>query len=71
MNQTQQKRCTNMETVAVMAIIPLLLMILYIALFAFGIWFCVSLIKAQREKNQVLKDISNKLDNLNYLKKEA
>ena len=28
-------------------------------------------IKAQREKNQVLKDISNKLDNLNYLKKEA
>ena len=58
-----------MEAVAI--ILPLLLMIVYVALFAFGIWFCVSLIKAQREKNQVLKDISNKLDNLNYLKKEA
>lgn len=61
-----------METMETMAIIlPLLLMIVYVALFAFGIWFCVSLIKAQREKNRVLKEISNKLDNLNYLKKEA
>lgn len=61
-----------METMEMIAmILPLLLMIVYVALFVFGIWFCVSLIKAQREKTRVLKEISNKLDNLNYLKKEA
>lgn len=41
-----------------------------IALIIFLIWFCVSLIIVQRERNQVLKEISNKLDIPNYFKKE-
>ncbi|MFD1738692.1 hypothetical protein ACFSCX_19415 [Bacillus salitolerans] len=54
-----------------LAIIPFLLMIiLYLAGLIFAIWFAVSLIRAQRERNVVLKDISNKLDYLQFSKKE-
>ncbi|WP_170289654.1 hypothetical protein [Cytobacillus depressus] len=49
------------------AIIPLLI---YLAIIGFSIWFCISLIKAQRERNQVLREISTKLDYLNFGKKE-
>ncbi|MDZ5472391.1 hypothetical protein SM124_11595 [Bacillus sp. 31A1R] len=54
-----------------LAIIPFLFMIiLYLGVLGFSIWFAVSLIKAQRERNMVLKEISNKLDFYNYGKKE-
>ncbi|KIL50834.1 hypothetical protein [Jeotgalibacillus campisalis] len=45
---------------------PLLIFILYIAAFAFVIWFMVTLIKLQKEKNEHLAKIaslvSSKLD---------
>ncbi|MGD7045995.1 hypothetical protein [Jeotgalibacillus proteolyticus] len=38
---------------------PLLIFILYIAAFVFVIWFMVTLIKLQKEKNEHLAKISN------------
>lgn len=52
------------------AILSLILMIIYLAFLGFAIWFAVSLIKAQKERNVVLKEISNKLNVLEISKKE-
>ena len=42
------------------AILPILLMIIiYLAVIGFTIWFAISLIKAQKERNVVLKKISS------------
>ena len=47
------------------AILPVLLMvIIYFAVIGFTIWFAISLIKAQKERNVVLKEISSKLDGI-------
>lgn len=56
----------NMEIM----ILPLLMILINLAITVFAIWFCISLIKSQRERNKVLKEISNKLDNPNFFKKE-
>lgn len=43
--------------------IPIFLMlIIYLAALGFTIWFAISLINAQKERNVILKEISNKLD---------
>ena len=48
-----------------MALIPILLMIIiYLAVLGFIIWFAVSFIKTQKERNVVLKEISHKLDGI-------
>jgi hypothetical protein len=53
------------------AILPILLMvIIYLAVIGFTIWFAISLIKAQKERNVVLKEISSKLDGIEISKKE-
>ena len=53
------------------AILPILLMIIiYLAVLGFTIWFAISLIKAQKERNVVLKEISSKLDGIAISKKE-
>ena len=53
------------------AILPILLMIIiYFAVIGFTIWFAISLIKAQKERNVVLKEISSKLDGIEISKKE-
>ncbi|MEI3605461.1 hypothetical protein SPD48_07130 [Pseudogracilibacillus sp. SE30717A] len=49
------------------SLIPLLI---YIAIFVFIIWFAISLINAQRERNDILKEISSKLNGLNFGEKE-
>lgn len=49
------------------AFIPLLI---YLALFIFIIWFAISLINTQRERNDILKEISSKLNNIEFKKKE-
>lgn len=50
-----------------LALIPFFFaIILYLAVLGFTIWFAISLIKAQKERNGVLKEISNKLDNLKF-----
>lgn len=43
------------------ALLPLILFITYIAAIGFVIWFMVTLIKLQREKNQQLAKISSGL----------
>ncbi len=57
-----------MEAIAILPI--LLVIIIYLAVLGFIIWFAVSLIKAQKERNVVLKEISSKLDGIVISKKE-
>jgi len=53
------------------AIIPILIMlVIYLAVLGFTIWFAISLISAQKERNIVLKEISNKLNVVEISKKE-
>ena len=53
------------------AIIPILIMfVIYVAVLGFTIWFAISLISAQKERNVVLKEISNKLNFVEISKKE-
>ncbi len=53
------------------ALIPILLMIIiYLAVLGFIIWFAISFIKTQKERNVVLKEISHKLDGIAITKKE-
>lgn len=53
-----------------MALFAFLPLLIYLALIGFAIWFIISLINAQKERNQILREISTKLDNLNFSKKE-
>ena len=57
-----------MEAIAMLPI--LLMIIIYLAVIGFTIWFAIGLIKAQKERNVVLKEISNKLDGIEISKKE-
>ncbi|MFE8698399.1 hypothetical protein ACFYKT_19005 [Cytobacillus sp. FJAT-53684] len=53
------------------SILPFLFMIvIYFGVLGFTIWFAVSLIKAQKERNVILKEIANKLGNVKIEKKE-
>lgn len=53
------------------AIIPILIMfVIYVAVLGFTIWLAISLISAQKERNVVLKEISNKLNFVEISKKE-
>ena len=53
------------------AIIPILIMfVIYLAVLGFTIWFAISLISAQKERNVVLKEISSKLNVVEISKKE-
>ena len=49
------------------AILPLLI---YFSIIGFSLWFCISLITAQRDRNQILRDISSNLEDAAFLKKE-
>ena len=51
-------------------VLPILFLFIYLIVLGFIIWFAVSLIKAQKERNVVLKEISSKLDVLDNNKKE-
>ncbi|WP_077213461.1 hypothetical protein [Bacillus dakarensis] len=56
---------------AAFAIIPFLFMlVIYFAGLGFVIWFAITLIKSQKERNAILKDISNKLDKIEFKNKE-
>ena len=53
------------------AMFPIFLMIIiYLGALGFTIWFAISLIKAQKERNVILKEISSKLDGIVITKKE-
>jgi preprotein translocase subunit YajC len=42
-------------------ILPMLGLLFYLAIIVFIVWFAVTLIKSQRERNRILKEISDKL----------
>jgi hypothetical protein len=53
------------------AVLPFLFgFVIYLGAIGFSIWFAVSLIKAQKERNVLLKEISNKLDPTSFTKKD-
>lgn len=53
------------------AVLPFLFgIVIYLAAIGFSIWFALSLIKAQKERNVILKEISNKLDHTTFTKKD-
>lgn len=53
------------------AFIPLLLIsIIYLAVLGFIIWFAISLIQTQKDRNVILKEISSKLEHIEISKKE-
>ncbi|WP_185150686.1 hypothetical protein [Cytobacillus dafuensis] len=49
---------------------PGFILFIYLVIIGFIILFCTNLIKAQRERNQVLREISAKLDGTDFEKKE-
>lgn len=54
-----------------LALIPVLIIgIIYLAVIGFTIWFAISLINAQKDRNSILKEISKKLDGLEIRRKE-
>ncbi len=53
------------------AIIPFIIMfIIYFGVLGFVIWLAVTFIKTQKERNVILKEISNKLGSLSIGTKE-
>lgn len=53
------------------AFIPLLLIsIIYLAVLGFIIWFAISLIQTQKDRNVILNEISSKLEHIEISKKE-
>ncbi|AYC30325.1 hypothetical protein [Paenisporosarcina cavernae] len=54
----------------ILAFIPLILMfVLYLAIIMFGIWFTTTLIRTQRERNEILSKIASKMDTYETTKK--
>ena len=51
-------------------IFSMLTFAVYVAVFAFIIWLVIWIIQSQKERNVLLKEISNKLDVLVNIKKE-
>ena len=47
---------------ALVIIFPLLTILFYIAPVVFVIWFLIKLLKIQQEKNEILRDIAEKID---------
>ncbi|GGB62813.1 hypothetical protein GCM10007199_30990 [Fictibacillus barbaricus] len=50
-----------MDNSIVFAFFPLITLLFYIAPIVFIVWFLLRILKLQREKNEILKDISDKL----------
>ena len=54
-----------------LALIPFLLMfVIYLAVIGFTIWFAISLINVNKQRNVLLKEISNKLSGSEFRQKE-
>lgn len=50
-----------MDNSTVFAFFPLISLLFYIAPIVFIVWFLLRILKLQREKNEILRDISDKL----------
>ncbi|MEI4771913.1 hypothetical protein WAX74_20135 [Psychrobacillus sp. FJAT-51614] len=55
--------------VKIIAILPLLKFFIYASVIVFIIWFVVWIFQSQKERNILLKEISNKLNHLENIKK--
>ncbi|WP_342511686.1 hypothetical protein MKY34_14255 [Sporosarcina sp. FSL K6-1522] len=54
-----------------LALVPFLLMfVIYLAVIGFTIWFAISLINVNKQRNVLLKEISNKLRGDEFKPKE-
>jgi len=62
-------RIKSLNTMNILGILPLVMIIIYVAVLVFSIWFAVTLIKSQKERNVILKEISNKLEVVEISKK--
>ncbi|NHM32083.1 hypothetical protein [Neobacillus terrae] len=60
-----------MDGIGMISFLPILLMLVYLAVLGFIIWFAVTLIKSQKERNQILKEISTKLDRIQFNSKDG
>ncbi|WP_175639225.1 hypothetical protein [Metabacillus schmidteae] len=54
-----------------LALLPVLIIgIIYLAVIGFTIWFAITLINAQKDRNNILLEISKKLDGLEVTRNE-
>lgn len=47
---------------SVFSLLPLIIFLFYAALIVFAIWYLLKYLKVQSERNDILKDIANKLN---------
>lgn len=57
--------------IGIMSFLPILLILVYLAVLGFVIWFAITLIKSQKERNQILKEMSTKLDRIDFNSKDG
>jgi len=57
--------------IGIMSFLPILLILVYLAVLGFVIWFAITLIKSQKERNQILKEMSTKLDRIEFNSKDG
>lgn len=53
-----------METSMMISILPILSLLFYLVPLVFIIWFVITFIKLQKEKNEILRTIADKLNKL-------
>ncbi|MCP3028702.1 hypothetical protein [Halobacillus sp. A5] len=58
------------EAVNFFPIVAFIPIIFYIAILIFIVWFALTIVKTQKEKNHILKEISNGIREFNINKKE-
>lgn len=51
-----------MDWLTVFTLTPIFIILFYIAIVGFIIWFTVKVLKNQKENNDILRNISDKLD---------
>lgn len=51
-----------------LALMSLFSLLVYVAVIAFVVWFAITIIKSQQERNRILKEISKKLGRENFNK---
>lgn len=45
------------------SLIPIFILLFYVAIIVFVVWYAFKFLAVQTERNEILRDISNKLDN--------
>ena len=58
------------ETMDFFDVMPILVILFYLIPTVFVVWFLISFLKTQKERNNILREISRKLDMLKTDRKE-